>query len=138
MTLKTSFASVLRALRSKRNITQRDFADATSRTYLSKLELGKSSITLDKLEQVSERLGLSPLTLLTLTLSEDTGQPANDLISKLSEELADLQRDGGLTGLKFTVSVAQEARARAARRSPRGAREAVMPNSLQTELAFID
>lgn len=138
MTLKTSFASVLRALRSKRNITQRDFADTTSRTYLSKLELGKSSITLDKLEQVSERLGLSPLTLLTLTLSEDTGQPANDLISKLSEELADLQRDGGLTGLKFTVSVAQEARARAARRSPRGARETVMPNSLQTELAFID
>lgn len=138
MTLKTSFASVLRALRSKRNITQRDFADTTSRTYLSKLELGKSSITLDKLEQVSERLGLSPLTLLTLTLSEDTGQPAKDLISKLSEEFADLQRDGGLTGLKFTLSVAQEAGARAVRRSPRGAREAVMPNSLQTELAFID
>jgi len=42
MTLKASFASVLRALRSKRNITQRDFSDTTSRTYLSKLELGKS------------------------------------------------------------------------------------------------
>lgn len=138
MTLKTSFASVLRALRSKRNITQRDFADTTSRTYLSKLELGKSSITLDKLEQVSERLGLSPLTLLTLTLSEDSGQPAKDLISKLSEELADLQRDGGLTGLKFTVSITQGAGSQPVRRSPRGAREAVMPNSLQTELAFID
>ncbi|KKO15807.1 helix-turn-helix domain-containing protein [Pseudomonas putida] len=138
MTLKTSFASVLRALRSKRNITQRDFADTTSRTYLSKLELGKSSITLDKLEQVSERLGLSPLTLLTLTLSEDSGQPAKDLISKLSDELADLQRDGGLTGLKFKVSIPQEAGARAVRRSPRGAREVIMPNSLQTELAFID
>lgn len=108
MTLKTSFASVLRALRSKRNITQRDFADTTSRTYLSKLEQGKSSITLDKLEQVSERLGLSPLTLLTLTLSEDTGQPAKDLISKLSEELADLQRDGGLAGLKISVNVAED------------------------------
>lgn len=60
MTLKASFASVLRALRSKRNITQRDFADTTSRTYLSKLELGKSSITLDKLDQVSRRLDVSP------------------------------------------------------------------------------
>ena len=138
MTLKASFASVLRALRSKRNITQRDFSDTTSRTYLSKLELGKSSITLDKLEQVSERLGLSPSTLMTLTLSEDTGEPANDLISKLSAELADLQRNGGLTGLKFTVSIPQEAGARAGRRSRRGAREAVMPNSLQTELAFLD
>lgn len=99
-------ARVLRALRSKRNITQRDFVDTTSRTYLSKLELGKSSITLDKLQQVSERLGLSSLTLLTLTLSEDSGHPAKDLISKLSAELADLQRHGGLTGLKTAESVA--------------------------------
>lgn len=138
MTLKTSFASVLRALRSKRNITQRDFADTTSRTYFSKLELGKSSITLDKLEQVSERLGLSPLTLLTLTLSEDTGQPAKDLISKLSAELADLQRDGGLTGLKPMVSVAEEAPTPTSQKKSQVAREAVMPTSVQTELAFID
>ncbi|PTV62580.1 helix-turn-helix domain-containing protein [Pseudomonas putida] len=136
MTLKASFASVLRALRSKRNITQRDFADTTSRTYLSKLELGKSSITLDKLEQVSKRLGLSPLTLLTL--SEDSGKPAKDLISKLSAELVDLQRDGGLTGLKLTVSVAQEVRAPVAQRRPRASRGSVKPTSLQTELAFID
>ena len=135
MTLKTSFASVLRALRSKRNITQRDFADTTSRTYLSKLELGKSSITLDKLEQVSERLGLSPLTLLTLTLSEE---PAKDLISKLSAELADLQRDGGLAGLKISVNVAEDARVPAAQQISRVARRAVMPTSLQTELAFVD
>ncbi|HGA2318561.1 TPA: helix-turn-helix domain-containing protein [Pseudomonas putida] len=138
MTLKTSFASVLRALRSKRNITQRDFADTTSRTYLSKLELGKSSITLDKLEQVSERLGLSPLTLLTLTLSEDSGEPAKDLISKLSAELADLQRDGGLAGLKISVNVAEDARVPAAQQISRVARRAVMPTSLQTELAFVD
>lgn len=138
MTLKASFASVLRALRSKRNITQRDFADTTSRTYLSKLELGKSSITLDKLEQVSERLGLSPLTLLTLTLSEDSGQPAKDLISKLCAELADLQRDGGLAGLKLTVSFAQEFHAPLAQRRPRASRGALIPTSLQTELAFID
>lgn len=138
MTLKTSFASVLRALRSKRNITQRDFADTTSRTYLSKLELGKSSITLDKLEQVSERLGLSPLTLLTLTLSEDFGQPPKDLISKLSTELADLQRDGGLAGLKISVNVAEDARVPAAQRRSRVSRRTVMPTSLQAELAFID
>lgn len=88
MSLKTSFASVLRALRNKQNISQRDFADTTSRTYLlSKLELGKSSITLDNLDQVSRRLNLSPLTLLTLTLSEETGEPVSDLVLKLRTEM---------------------------------------------------
>ncbi|MGY2956547.1 transcriptional regulator with XRE-family HTH domain [Pseudomonas sp. TE6349] len=99
MPLKSSFAIVLRALRSKRNITQRGFADTTSRTDLSKLESGKSSITLDKLEQLSDRLELSPLALLTLTLSEDTGVPTAALISKLSEEIRVLASDGGLPEL---------------------------------------
>lgn len=85
MPLESSFATALRALRSKRNITQRGFADTTSRTYLSKLESGKSSITLDKSEQLSDRLELSPLALLTLTVSEDTGVPTTTLISKLSD-----------------------------------------------------
>ncbi|HEJ1054422.1 TPA: helix-turn-helix transcriptional regulator [Pseudomonas putida] len=99
MPLKSSFATVLRALRSKRNITQRGFADTTSRTYLSKLESGKSSITLDKLEQLSDRLELSPLALLTLTVSEDTGVPTTTLISKLSDEIRALASDGGLPEL---------------------------------------
>lgn len=105
MTLKASFASVLRALRSKRNITQRDFADTTSRTYLSKLELGKSSITLDKLDQVSRRLELSPLTLLTLTLSEETGKPALDLVSQLRAEIISLKEDDGLAGHEHPSSL---------------------------------
>jgi transcriptional regulator with XRE-family HTH domain len=133
MTLKASFASVLRALRSKRNITQRDFADTTSRTYLSKLELGKSSITLDKLDQVSRRLELSPLTLLTLTLSEDTGKPSSELISKLQLEIADLQRKDGLPGLRASPDIGLEIR-----RLPRRARRAHESSSMQAELAFAD
>ncbi|WP_176506202.1 helix-turn-helix domain-containing protein [Pseudomonas urethralis] len=99
MTLKSSFAVVLRALRSKRNISQRDFSDTTSRTYLSKLEGGKSSVTLDKLEQLSERLELTALALLALTVSEDTGEPASLLVAKLGEEILTLEREGGLPGL---------------------------------------
>lgn len=139
MMLKASFASVLRALRSKRNITQRDFANTTSRTYLSKLELGKSSITLGKLEQVSERLGLSPLTLPTLTLSEDSGQSAKDLISKVSSQLVELHRDGGMTGLKMTASGAGDIYAPIpVLRRHKAAKIASAPNSLQTELVFMD
>lgn len=37
---------------------------ATSRTYLSALERGKQSPTLDKLEGIAEDIGVHPLTLL--------------------------------------------------------------------------
>jgi len=78
------------------------------------------------------------LTLLTLTLSEDTGQPAADLISKLSAELAELQRDDGLTGLKITVNDARDTYIPAAQRRPRAAEITAVPCSMQTELAFWD
>lgn len=85
-------------MRSKRNITQKQFADTTSRTYLSKLEAGKSSVTLGNLDQLSRRLELSPLTLLTL--SENMDEPAADLITRINAEIQDLEREGGLPGLK--------------------------------------
>lgn len=100
MALKSSFASVLRVLRSQRKITQRGFSDTTSRTYLSKLETGRSSITLDKLEQLSERLEMSPLTLVALTLSEDTGQTANELLIRARNEIRALESDGRIPGLQ--------------------------------------
>lgn len=137
MTLKTSFASVLRALRGKRNISQRDFADTTSRTYLSKLELGKSSITLDKLDQISKRLQLSPLTLLTLTIAEETEQPVIDLITKLQQELADLQRGDGLPNLRAMrneIFHNDSPRRDIARRD----RTTSIQDSAQAELAFVD
>ena len=102
MSLKSSFAIVLRALRCKRNLSQRDFGD-TSRTFLSKLEGARSSLTLDKLEQVSQRLELSPLTLLALTLSQESGKSAVDLIEDLRSEIEGLERDGGVPGLEKTA-----------------------------------
>lgn len=99
MSLKSSFAIVLRALRCKRNISQRDFGD-TSRTFLSKLESGRSSPTLDKLEQVSQRLELSPLTLLTLTLSLESGKISAELIDDLRLEIDGLGRDCGIPELE--------------------------------------
>ncbi|WJM96174.1 helix-turn-helix transcriptional regulator [Pseudomonas defluvii] len=128
MSLKSSFATVLRTLRSKRNISQRDFGD-TSRTFLSKLEGGRSSLTLDKLDQISQRLELSPLTLLTLTLSLEAGKPAVELIDHLRSEIEGLERDGGLPGLEHAT---RGITARAPRRSqnPQGTQ------TLQAELCF--
>lgn len=99
MSLKSSFAIVLRTLRTRRKISQRDFGD-TSRTFLSKLEGARSSLTLDKLEQVSHRLELSSLTLLTLTLSQESGISAAELIGDLRSEIERLERDGDMPGLE--------------------------------------
>lgn len=129
MTLKTSFATVLKAIRNKRNISQRDFGDNASRTYLSKLEGARSSITLDKLDQVSERLSLSPLTLMTLTLAEETGVSAADLIVQLRAELESLKRDGGLPELAVAM------RSTATRGAPRTETSA-LPQAQQTEICF--
>ncbi|MFI7836160.1 helix-turn-helix domain-containing protein [Pseudomonas asiatica] len=140
MTLKSSFANVLRAMRGMRNITQREFADTTSRTYLSKLEAGRSSITLDKLEQLSERLNLSPLAILTLTLSEHTGQSANELIATLRDEIRDLEQDGCIPGLRATLGdepVIGRA-PRALRRSSAKAPRATQVAAMQPELPFSD
>lgn len=108
MSLKSSFALVLRALRSQRKITQRDFGD-TSRTFLSKLEGGKASLTLDKLEQVSQRLGVSSLTLLTLTLSLESGRSSAELIEDLRLQIEKLERDGGLAGLEKSPALVPSA-----------------------------
>lgn len=141
MTLKASFATVLRALRAKRNISQREFADATSRTYLSKLEAGKSSITLDKLQQLSDRLGLSPLTLLTLTISESTGESTTELVNKLCGEIRGLASKGEpQTPPPLTPKPPTPAPVRSAyqKRLPASARPSPSTPSAQTELSFCD
>lgn len=128
MTLKTSFATVLKAIRNKRNVSQRDFGD-TSRTYLSKLEGARSSITLDKLDQVSQRLGLSPLTLMTLALSAETGRPAIDLISHLRAEIESIARDGGMPGLEMAMEGIVAS-------MPHKAQTTQTPSVQQTEIYF--
>lgn len=127
MSLKSSFAAVLRRIRSKRNISQRDFGD-TSRTYLSKLESGRSSITLDKLEQISQRLEFSPLTLMTLTMCESTGQSAADLMSNVYREISSLGYAQNLPAPKATSNVTPHKRNSEPRLTPAQAR--------QTELCF--
>lgn len=139
MALKSSFANVLRVLRSQRNITQRGFADTTSRTYLSKLETGRSSITLDKLEQLSERLEMSPLTLVALTLSEDTGQTANELLALTQNEIRALESDGRIPGLQATLGNDRAARPLpASSRNPRIKMTSHAIGSVQAELSFTD
>ncbi|MGF6553022.1 helix-turn-helix domain-containing protein [Paraburkholderia youngii] len=65
---------------------------ATSRTYLSALERGRQSPTLDKLEGIANDIGVHPLTLLiyayTAELSDNEVGAAKARVQRELEELA--------------------------------------------------
>ena len=60
------FGQALRRARKARGMTQEDFSTSSSRTYVSMLERGERSPTLAKINELSETLGIHPLTLLAL------------------------------------------------------------------------
>ncbi|WP_125926605.1 MULTISPECIES: hypothetical protein [Pseudomonas] len=82
---------------------------------------------MDKLDQVSQRLELSPLAILTLSLEFD--KPTVELIDHLRSEIEGLERSGGVPGL-------EQATRGIAAPSPRKARIFHATHSLQTEIFF--
>lgn len=133
MSLKTGFATVLKAMRISRGLTHKQMAEASSRGYMSKLEQGRSSPTVHKLTAISETLGLSPLTLFTLTLSVENGQPIDSLVQRLRADVADLEAHGALTDLGIpSLPVISATRAAPSRR------QKVACPSPQTELCFAE
>jgi transcriptional regulator with XRE-family HTH domain len=64
--LANNFAEALRFIRKSKGLSQEDFGDTSSRTYVSSLERGMKSPTLGKIDDLAETLGVHPLTLLTI------------------------------------------------------------------------
>ena len=102
MSLKTAFASALKAMRGGRGLTQKDLAEVSSRTYVSKLERAQSSPTLEMIHTLSVPLNLSPLTLVAMTIATDSGQSIRSLINLIEHEVNELTRMGVLAELHIT------------------------------------
>lgn len=88
MNIRQAFALALRKTRKARGLTQEDFSIVSSRTYLSTLERGMKSPTLDKVQELADTLKVHPLTLLTLAYSNmegDRGLPS--LLDKIKLEI---------------------------------------------------
>lgn len=135
MSLKTAFASVLKTMRSSRGLTQEHLLDATSRTYLSKLERAQSSPTLNKLDAISQTLELSPLALIALTHSTESHTPLREMLNRLETELLDLRHAGVLKKLEIDFDAVTKAPRLAARPLPE---KGSLSSSQQTELHFTD
>lgn len=88
MDLKKAFGEALRKIRTCRKLTQEDFSAISSRTYLSTLERGVYSPTIEKLDAIASVLGVHPVTVLAACyLNADPNVDANSLIHRVEFEL---------------------------------------------------
>jgi transcriptional regulator with XRE-family HTH domain len=91
MDSKKGFGMALRKIRKAKNLTQEDFVEISSRTYLSTLERGVKSPTLVKVEALSTTLGVHPLTLLISTYVEIENQEYDQILNRVMNEIQELE-----------------------------------------------
>lgn len=72
-------------------LTQEGMAQATSRTYLTKLESAQSTPTLDKFIELAAVLEMSPVALMALVVATRDGEPTAHVLAKATEELKAIQ-----------------------------------------------
>ena len=88
MSIKKSVGLAIQTSRKVKNITQEDFSEISSRTYISTLERGLYSPTVEKVDAIAKVIGIHPLTLLTLSyLINNKESDPTKLINQIKVEL---------------------------------------------------
>lgn len=94
MDLKKAFGEALRKIRACRGLTQEDFSSISSRTYLSALERGVYSPTIEKLDALASVLGTHPVTVLAACyLNSDPSLDSQSLMRKVEIELRHIEEN---------------------------------------------
>lgn len=87
-TRRNNFAAGLKNARNARGLSQEDFGLVSSRTYVSSLERGLKSPTLNKVDDLAEVIGVHPLTLLVLSYADERGPlTASKLVDTVLSEV---------------------------------------------------
>jgi len=84
---KHTLSEALKTIRKARGLSQEDFSDVSSRTYMSTLERDLKSPTLNKLAELCEVMEVHPLTLLTLAYAGNDSQRIDHLWGQVRQEL---------------------------------------------------
>lgn len=85
---QNNFAEALRRARQSKGLTQEAFELVSSRTYVSSLERGLKSPTLNKVDDLAAALAMHPLTLLALSYVRDgKGGTVASVLATLESEL---------------------------------------------------
>lgn len=91
MKTKLAFGKSLKKLRKAKKVTQEDFSIVSSRTYISMLERGQKSPTLEKVEALAKVLKIHPVSLLYLTYMYAGGyRDAEALFERIRSDLKGL------------------------------------------------
>lgn len=93
MNITLAFGHALKRARAFKNLTQEDFSQVSSRTYVSTLERGIYAPTLAKIDSLANRIGIHPLTLISMAyLLENPEIDSIKLFEQVQLELNNLQR----------------------------------------------
>ncbi|MEO7323222.1 MAG: helix-turn-helix transcriptional regulator [Dokdonella sp.] len=92
MPTKRSLPAALKLARKARGLSQEAFADVSSRTYMSTLERGMKSPTLNKLAAICQVLSIHPMTLLALSYTGGNASEIDALVARVRRELSALTR----------------------------------------------
>lgn len=88
MNTRQAFAYSLRTFRHHRKVTQEDFSEVSSRTYISQLERAQKSPTLDKVVDLAQALKVHPMSLLLLAvLKMEEGADMEALLARIRAEV---------------------------------------------------
>lgn len=88
---RNEFAKALKAVRLAKRLSQEDFGLVSSRTYVSSLERGNYSPTLNKVDELAEVLGIHPLVLLTLTYAKSQAHDdVQELLAGLESQFKEI------------------------------------------------
>lgn len=91
MDFQHAFAKSLKAAREARGLTQEDFSIVSSRTYLSTLERGLKSPTLEKIQAIAKLMDVHPLTLLAFTYMQlDENPSLESLMQRVQREISEI------------------------------------------------
>lgn len=96
MTNRQALGRAIRDIRNAKGLTQEDFSVVSSRTYLSSLERGLKSPTIDTLEVLAKRMEVHLLTIMTLAyMYEMKDQTVNDIHALIDDEICDIKSSVG-------------------------------------------
>lgn len=84
MDTRRAFATALRRVRRRRGLSQEALGEVSGRTYISALERGLKSPTLQKIDVLARATDIHPVTLVTLTylMVDERGRAATKAAAK--------------------------------------------------------
>lgn len=100
MSLKKEVAGAIRAIRTIRGLDYGDLAEVSVKANIGKLEQGNSSITLDKLIELSEALQFDPVALLAICMATHKDEHYALTLIRARDQLDAFQAEGGVELLR--------------------------------------